>query len=212
MSSKQPIEFTQEMFKNLRSCIDDAIYKIQGNNIKDVPATDFLKDDDWNSIDTLNVYFDSIADIITSTYKDPNRQQAQLILRNSFEALVETSKTRAPHLTEKYESVIRPRLYDSKHLSDLITYVNQAKQKIEGDNSFDIPSEGRFKDEDLTPLDQLAVSMDSIAEVLKTKYMTPEKHNLQLQLRQECDQLIESAKVHTPRVAPDYAQRMGLKE
>ncbi len=208
MPNNNSIEFTPETFRDMKICIDDAIYRLQGDTSKDIPATDILNDNDWNPIDTLNGYFGTIEGIITSTYKDDGRKKAQNILRHSFEVLVATAKEKAPHLTEKYESVIKPRLYSVSHISDLITYVSQARQKLDGISVFDQPATNRLKDDSWDPLDQLALSIDSVSEVLQTNYVSPEKSLLQLKLIRECNCLIKSAQKKNSYMADQYSEKL----
>jgi hypothetical protein len=182
---KKQVEFTPEIFRNLKTCIDDAVSRLQGDKSKDIPATDHL-DDEWTAIDTLNTYFNKIEDVITSTYKDEGRRQAQSILKNSFSILVETAKAEAPHLTEKYDKVIRPRLYDTKVLTDVVKSLCMAQAKLHGDTSFDVPSTSRFKDDGFDPLDNLYVSFDTITDILNTDYVSPEYTQMKSKIVSAC--------------------------
>lgn len=196
---KKRAEFTPELFRQYKTSIDDAIARLNHDKSKDDPATDYTKDDDWNAIDTLNVYFNSIEEVISSSYVDEGRKKAQSILKKSLGELVETAKLKAPHLTEKYDKVLRPRLYDIKVLTDVVTTLENAQAKLRGNTSLDIPPTSIFKDDGFDPLDSLTLAFDTVNDVLNTTYVSPECTQFQSKIVMDCCNILKITEIREGR-------------
>jgi len=94
----------------------------------------FLKGDDWNPVDQLNICLDTVIRAINIEFTHNEQKRIQSNIYKEYLGLIDASKSdtsRAKHLTEKYESALKPKLYDVNYLNTLRKYVVDARRKIE---------------------------------------------------------------------------------
>jgi len=211
MPKKQPSGFSIDDLEVLRIDIENAIDRINGDTRLDIPATAPFKEDDWNALHTLNWRLDTIVDVLNTDYKNPKLQEAKSRVHTAYLGLVDASKKHKPYLTERYECVIKPKLYDVNHLKKLRTYLIQARRKIEGNNSLDSPNSHYLKDDALDPIDTLNVFLDSIVDVLHTNYNSLNQKKAQSKIYEDYMTLIAVSKLYSSAKLLTEKLENGLK-
>jgi hypothetical protein len=212
MKIKKPDEYCIDDLEGLRADIQNATNRLNGDKTLDIPATDTLKDDDWNAFDTLNWRFASIVGVINTDYKNPVLKEAKSQLIVVYQDLIDSTKKNKPYLTEKFESVLKPKLYDVAHLKKLRNYLVQARHKVEGDNSLDSPNSHYLKNDATTPIERLNIFLDSIVNVLHTPYSGSDQKIEQLNIYKEYIRLISVSQLYPKEKFLTERLEKGLKE
>lgn len=207
LSNRIPSKFNIDDFTFLHDRIISATYKINGNTLLDEAASDSIKGDDWNPVDSLNLYLEYVAGALNTNYQNQNLLDAKSKVRIALIGLVEAVKIHKPYLTEKYDSVLNPGLYDVNKIADLIPYVIHARKRIEGNTSLDSRlGPDRFSDGTWTPLDQLNLYSGTLTNIFKANYMNPALVQVQTKLREEYNSLIQSALLNKPHLVESLSK------